>query len=48
MAEFGEFSAARSVVTLTVVLASLGMGITGTKLFSQSYIVGDLDFSRGF
>ncbi|MGY8756453.1 MAG: lipopolysaccharide biosynthesis protein [Phycisphaerales bacterium] len=48
MAEFGEFSAARSVVNITVVLASLGMGITGTKLFSQSYIDGDWAFSRGF
>ena len=48
MAEFGEFSAAWSVVNITVVLASLGMGITGTKLFSQSYVNGDWSLSRGF
>ncbi len=48
MSEFGEFSAAWSVVSITVLLASLGMGIIGTKLFSQSYIDGDWVFSRGF
>ncbi len=47
IAEFGELSAARSVLSIAIMLSSLGMGTTVTKVFSKSYAEKEWDLSRG-
>ncbi len=47
MSEFGEFSASYSVLNIVVMISSLGMGTMVTKIYSQSYIEGNWELSRG-
>ena len=47
ISEFGEFSAAYSVLNIVVMISSLGMGTMVTKIYSQSYIEGNWELSRG-
>ena len=47
ISEFGEFSAAYSVLNIVVMISSLGMGTMVTKINSQSYIEGNWELCRG-
>ena len=47
MRDFGEFSAARSVLSIAILLSSLGMGTLVTKEYGKSYMSGQWEFARG-
>ncbi len=47
ISEFGEFSASFSMLGIAITISSLGMGTIATKIYSQSYIDGSWELSRG-
>ncbi len=47
VSDFGELSAAQSVLGISVMIAALGMGTLVTKEYSKSFSVGTWELSRG-